>query len=263
MKNLPILEVAVLALLPMAALHAQLAPPTPQPTVADAKPGDIRIVATGAFNGPLEAVRQQMQAAVGKPLFIQYGSARGNLKTMVLAGQACEVTLLLPDVDQVLAKEDKVEAKQYKIASVPAAFAVSGNPPKLDMSTKEGIKTALLNASAVYYGPTGAAHDAVDKILDTLNIRSTIKDANKLGKKISSGTLAPGEYEMGIYPLSEILANKSLKSLGPVIPELQVPVVIEASICKSAANRAAADAVVKFLLSPALDAPLKASGMNR
>jgi hypothetical protein len=42
-----------------------------------------------------------------------------------------------------------------------------------------------------------------------------------------------------------------------------VPAVIEASLCKSPADRAAAQALVKFLQSPAVEPALKANGMAR
>jgi ABC-type molybdate transport system substrate-binding protein len=68
--------------------------------VAEAKPGDVRVMVTAAIRTPLEAVRAEAQKAVGKPLVIEYGSARGNLKDQILAGQPFEVAMLLPDVDE-------------------------------------------------------------------------------------------------------------------------------------------------------------------
>jgi hypothetical protein len=68
---------------------------------------------------------------------------------------------------------------------------------------------------------------------------------------------------MNVFPLSEILINKSLTNLGPVIPELQVPSVIEASVCGSPADRASAQAFIRFLQGPAIEPALKANGMTR
>lgn len=68
---------------------------------------------------------------------------------------------------------------------------------------------------------------------------------------------------MNIYPLNEILLNNSLTNLGPVVPELQVPSIVEASICGSPADRAGAQAFIKFLQGPAIEPALKTSGMTR
>jgi ABC-type molybdate transport system substrate-binding protein len=70
------------------------------PKVADAKAGDLRIIATAAIREPLDAVLAQAQRMVGRRLVVEYGSARGNLRDEILAGQDFEVALLLPDVNE-------------------------------------------------------------------------------------------------------------------------------------------------------------------
>ena len=79
--------------------------------IADAKPGDVRVLATAAIRIPLDAVRAEAAKAIGHPLVIEYGSARGNLKDSVMAGNAFEVALLLPDVDEQLLKASKIRLR--------------------------------------------------------------------------------------------------------------------------------------------------------
>jgi hypothetical protein len=55
--------------------------------IADAKPGDVRVLATAAIRIPLDAIRADAsKKTIGRPLIIEYGSARGNLKDAVMAG---------------------------------------------------------------------------------------------------------------------------------------------------------------------------------
>ena len=75
--------------------------------------------------------------------------------------------------------------------------------------------------------------------------------------------LAAGEYEINIYPLSEIIPNKRLKNLGAVIAPLQVSAIIEATVGKHAADPKAALALIKFLQGPAIDRALKDYGMEK
>ena len=75
--------------------------------------------------------------------------------------------------------------------------------------------------------------------------------------------LGPGEYEINIYPLSEILANKNVRNAGPVIKEFQVPAHLVAAISTSTPDAKSAMALIKFLQGPALDPALKAGGMKR
>ena len=229
-------------------------------TVADAKPGDVRVMVTAAIRTPLEAVRAEAEKTVGRPLVIQYGSARGNLRDQILAGQAFEVAILLPDVNEELAKQGKIVARSFDIARVDVAIGQRGNAPRIEMSTPAALKSAMLNAKSLRWSPTGAALLTVNKILDTLGIRETVKAKHNLPGPVALG---PGEYELNIFPLSEILDNKALQNLGPVIPELQVPAFITAAIGRNANDVNSAKALIKFLQGPAIEPALKASGMRR
>jgi molybdate transport system substrate-binding protein len=230
------------------------------PKVADAKPGDLRIIATAAIREPLDAVLAQAQRVVGRPLVVEYGSARGNLKDEILAGQDFEIALLLPDVNEELLRQGKILPESHEIARVNVAIGLRGDAPNVDVSTPAALKHAMLNARSVRYAPTGAAILTVKKVLSTLGIADSIKDSSRERTRVE---LAPGEYELNLYPLSEIIPNKALKNLGPVTAELQVPVIISAVIGKHANDEKAARALVEFLQGPALDRPLEADGMMK
>jgi molybdate transport system substrate-binding protein len=143
---------------------------------------------------------------------------------------------------------------------VPVAIGQRGDAPKIDMSTPAALKDAMLKAKSLRWSPTGAALLTVNKVLDTLGIRETVKAKHNMPAPVALG---PGEYELNLYPLSEILDNKALTNLGPVIPELQVPAVITATISKNTTDAAAAKALIKFLQGPTMDPALKANGMTR
>jgi ABC-type molybdate transport system substrate-binding protein len=100
----------------------------------------------------------------------------------------------------------------------------------------------------------------VRKILSTLELGDRIHDSSALREEVP---LAAGEYEINIYPLSEIIANNKMKNLGAVIPQLQVPAIIEATIGRNAAEPKTALALIKFLQGPAIDQALKDYGMEK
>ena len=240
------------------ALHANAQSPAPK--VADARPGDVRVVATAAIRDPLNAVLKQAEAVISKPIVAEYGSARGNLKDGILRGQDFEVAILLPDVDDEIEAAGKIAPGRFEIARVPVAFGLRGEAPTLDVSSPAAVKAAMLNAKSVKYAPTGAALMTVKKVLSTLDIADKIHDSSTVRAEVP---LAAGEYEINIYPLSEIIPNKRLINLGAVIAELQVPIVIEATVGKNAVDLAAAQALIAFLQGPAIDQALKDAGMEK
>ena len=230
------------------------------PKVADAKGGDVRVMVTAAIRDPLNAVLKQAEAAIEKPIVAQYGSARGNLKDEILKGQDFEVAILLPDVDDEIEAAAKIAPGRFEIARVPVALGLRGEAPDLDVGSPAAIKAAMLNAKSVKYAPTGAALMTVRKIMSTLDIADKIRDSSAVRAEVP---LAAGEYEINIYPLSEIIPNKKLKNLGAVIAPLQVPAIIEATVGRNAADPKAALALIKFLQGPAIDRALKDFGMEK
>jgi molybdate transport system substrate-binding protein len=227
---------------------------------ADAKPGEVRVIATAAIREPLDAVLKEAQARIGKPIVAEYGSARGNLREKILGGQDFEVAMLLPDVEDELEAAGKIAPGRFEIARVPAAFGLRGETHHLDVSSPAAVKAALLGAKSVKYAPVGAAVMTVKKILSTLDIADKIRDSSRLAGEVP---LAPGEFEINIYPLSEIIPNKRLVNLGAVIAELQVPAVIEAAVGTKAADPKAAQALIAFLQGPAIDHALTESGTEK
>jgi molybdate transport system substrate-binding protein len=244
---------------PVSAPAQVVAPPTAR--VADAKPGDVRLIATFAIHDPIVGVLPQAGKAIGKPVFAQFGGARNNLRSEILAGQEFEVAILLPDVNAELLKAGKILPGEYEIARVDVGIGLRGAPKgKLDVKTPEGLKTALLGARSVKYAPSGAALNTVRKLLGDLQVADKVKDASAQQGVVPLG---PGEYEINLYPMSEIIGNKTLQNLGPVIPKFQVPVVMAATIGAHARDPAAARALIRFLQGPAIDAGLKAGGLNK
>ena len=230
------------------------------PKAANAKPGDVRMLVTAAIREPLDAVLRQAEAAIGKPIVVEYGSARGNLKDEILKGQGFDVAILLPDVDDEIQAAGRIAPDRFEIARVPVAFGLRGQAPHLDVSSPAAVRGAMLNAKSVKYAPTGAALMTVRKILSTLDIAGKIHDSSAVQTEVP---LAAGEYEITIYPLSEIIPNKKVKNLGPVTAQLQVPIIIEATVAKNTADPKAARALIRFLQGSAIDKALKDDGMEK
>jgi molybdate transport system substrate-binding protein len=249
----------VFALAVSSVAHAQS---QPTPRFANAKPDAVRVMATNAVRGPLDATAAEAARVIGRPVALEYGSARGNLKDEILAGEAFDVALLLPDVDAELRAKGKVAPGAWEIARIPVAIGVRGDlPADFDVTTLAGLKRALVGAAAVKYAPAGAARDTSSKVFMTLDVKNSIRDFSATRRIVQP--LHPGEYELNVFPQSEIIANPNLRNLGPVMPALQVPVIIEATVSAQARDPQAALALVKFLQSPAIDAALKESGMTR
>src|SRR4030095_1806651 len=145
------------------------------PGISNAKPNTVRVLCTAALRLPAELV-SAAETAIGKPIVIQYGSAHGNLKDLILNGQDFEVAILLPDVNEEVFRSGKTLPETHEIGRVPIGFGLRGDVPPPDLSTPGAVKAALLNARSVKYAPTGAALLTVKNILSRLQIGDQIRD---------------------------------------------------------------------------------------
>lgn len=238
--------------------------------VADAKPGEIRLMATRALLDPLEAVRAEAEKVIGHTLVIEYGSARGNLRSKILAGQDFEVAILLPDVTEELRQSGRAASGDAEIAKVQIALEQSGPAPLVSVSTYAELKQALLGAKFLRWSPTGVALPTVQKIMDTLQIEPQMREKLTTG---DAPALGDGEYAIGIFPLSEVIPNAArtangppearIHNLGLVPSSLNVPQAMTAVVGAHAADRDAAYALIKFLQGPAIEAALRENGLSR
>jgi molybdate transport system substrate-binding protein len=264
MKSVSLLGGACLALL------AALAPATAQPLKGEAGPNfetagpnDIRVYITTAIAQPLTPeLMAKADKAIGKHVVLSWGSARGSIHDAMIAGKGdFEVAIVLPDVNQDALAKGKIKPTTYDVMETPGAFQVRGNAT-VDVSTPDAIKKTLLGATSVVYSPTGAALLTTRKVLDTLQIADKIKDNSHNGGK-GPVELTGNQYEIGIYPLSEIIFNKGVTNLGPVIPQLQGPAVIQASIGVNSRDDAGGKAFIAWLKGPETDASFKADGFAK
>jgi molybdate transport system substrate-binding protein len=248
------------------ALRAQGPPPGgpggrgPQVKVADAKPGDTRLIVSNGVRVPLEAVKADAEKAVGHPFIIEYGASMGLRATME-SGQPFEITIVTPEVLEDMIKAGKVvPGSRFDVARVPVAIGQIGDAPKSDISTPAALKATLLKAKGVRWATNGASLPTINKMVDSLGIRKDLEA--KLNIPRDQVKLAPGEYELNVNLASEIIPVKTQVYLGNIPAEFNVPAVMAAGIGTGGDQKAAA-ALIAFLKGPAIEPSLNANGMQR
>jgi len=140
---------------------------------------------------------------------------------------------------------------------------VRAGAPKPDISTADGLKNALLAAKSVGIskGPSGVY---LMKLMGQLGIADQIKAkavSPDLGVRV--GTLvARGEAEIGVQQVNELLPIAGIDFVGKLPKELQTVIVYGAARGVNAKEWPAAEALVKYLTSPAAAAILKKLGLD-
>jgi len=78
----------------------------------------------------------------------------------------------------------------------------------------------------------------------------------------ASEAVVKDDVEVGLGPISEILASPAAELVGPFPSDLQWYLVLTAGVSTASKNADAAKALIKFLTAPGAVPVLKAKGME-
>src|SRR5262249_27106417 len=131
--------------------------------------------------------------------------------------------------------------------------------------TVDALKATLLGAKSLVYAKAGAAGLYFTELAPKLGIADALKAKTLLvdtGEQVG-GAVADGRAELGILPMSEIVASKGVDIGGTFPKEVQKYAVMVAAVGAQSAHSAQAKALIAYLMAPAATPAIKKAGMER
>jgi molybdate transport system substrate-binding protein len=227
---------------------------------------DVKILTTGAMKEVVLAVVPAFETQTGHKAIVSNDTA-GAIARRIEGGEPFDLGVLTPGAIKDLAAKGKFAGNGSNVARVGVGVVVRADGPAPDISTVAAFKQALLAAKSVaYIDPEsgGSSGIYVANLLDKLGIAAEIKPKAKLKKGgYVAELIASGEAELGLHQISEILAVKGVRLVGPLPAEIQNYTTYGAAASANAAHPDAAQALLKLLTGPEADPVLKDRGMER
>jgi molybdate transport system substrate-binding protein len=225
----------------------------------------ITVLCSNGIKAVMEAVLPQFEKATGHQVAIKYDLA-ANLKRQIEAGAAFDLAIATPAVIDDLSTQGRLAPEtRADLARSGLAIMIRKGGRKVDISTVDAFRRALLDASSIAYAREGASGMAFAALVDRLGIADALKAKSQLtnsgpavGEAVTSGPAA-----FGVLPLSEILPLAGVEVLGPFPPEVQSYVVMVAGINRQTEQRAAAESLVRFVTASGADRVIREHGMER
>ena len=231
--------------------------------VADAKPGDMRLFVSNGLREPFKAVRADAEKHLGKHLVVEFGSSR-VMQAQMEAGQGFDVAVLTATAIADLTAKGKITAgSATELAHVPVAIAMRG-VDRMDVSTPQGVKAALLGARTVGFTPIGGEAPTVNKLFAALDVTEAMKANFHAMPPVNDTSPMPpaGQYDLIMNLVSEILPlGGGWVYVGDTPPAMSVPVIMSAGI-GAQGDVASAKKLIAFLQGPAMAPGLKANHMS-
>ena len=135
--------------------------------------------------------------------------------------------------------------------------------PQPDISTVDGFRRALLNASSIAYLGNGLETPYVDGLMQRLGIADQIK--GKLVRPeedLVSIMTAQGEVELGISIITQIVTTEGVALVGPLPPEIQTYFAFAGAVSTSSKLSNEAEGLLQFLTGPAAIPVIHVQGME-
>ena len=231
--------------------------------IVTARAADITILASNGVKAAVVELIPQFENETGHKLKFTWG-ASNLLAKQVESGEAFDVVIVTPSLIKGLIQQGKVvDGSAVNLARVGLGVAVKQGAPKPDISTVEAFKSTMLNAKAIAYTTAGQSGLHFISVTEKLGIADQVKAK---GKTIPGGAAAEfivkGEADTAVQLIPELASVPGVEVVGPFPAELQNYIVLTGGVGTNAKDKVAAQALIKYLTTPAAISVIKAKGME-
>jgi molybdate transport system substrate-binding protein len=231
--------------------------------VCPALAAEIKMLAPNAAKEAVTEAVSVFEKTTGHKVIISWSGTEAITKR-VADGDAVDLVVnAAQNIDRQSKDGKLLAATRTDFARSGIGVAVSSSGAKIDVSTVDALKNALLSAKTVVVSSGTSGRHMVETFAK-LGVGEQVKTKTKQppsGAQIAD-FLAAGEAEIGFQQTSELLHAKGIIYLGPVPAELQSYTIYSAAIHAGSANADAAKVLLSALRAPSTQATVRASGME-
>jgi molybdate transport system substrate-binding protein len=182
----------------------------------------------------------------------------------VAAGEAFDFVVLAADaIDKLAASGQVLAGSRVDIVESGVAIAVKAGAPRLDISSEEALKRAVLAAPTVGYS-TGPSGVALVKLFERWGIAQDLQGRLvQAPPGVPVGALvARGDVALGFQQLSELIHLEGITIVGPMPLAVQIRTIFAGGVCATSRQPDAVRALLAFLASPDAEAAKRRNGME-
>ena len=229
---------------------------------------EIKVISTGGARAVMTTLVPEFERKSGHKVGIDFGTP-GNMRDRLVQGEAADVAVAIAAILPDLEKASKITpGTRMEFAASYVGVVVREGAPKLDVSTAEGLKRAMLMVKTVALSDPKAGTQlgatfigAADRLGFGDDLRSRTKLVLGPGSDVAEA-VARGEAELGVTLISEILPVTGVALGGELPSNIMPPTVIHAFLVSGAKEPETAKVFLDFLRSPDTRRIIEAKGMK-
>jgi len=216
---------------------------------------DIHVMSGGAPKEVLAVLTPVFEKQTGHKVQFTF-AVISAMQQKLAAGERPDMMLMpVPAIDKLVQARTFRSEGRATLGTVKVGMIVRQGAPVPDISTLEKFKQVMLGAKSVVQAnpaatPSGA-HLA--KVWEQLGIADAMKPKTTFSNALDGGVSAitKGEAEIGLYPLSEVIAEKGVTVVGLIPDAVQLNTVYGAAVLVANTSPEPAAAFIRFLADPA------------
>jgi len=216
---------------------------------------DIHVMSGGAPKEVLAVLTPVFEKQTGHKVQFTF-AVISAMQQKLAAGERPDMMLMpVPAIDKLVQAGTFRSEGRATLGTVKVGMIVRQGAPVPDISTLEKFKQVMLGAKSVVQAnpaatPSGA-HLA--KVWEQLGIADAMKPKTTFSNALDGGVSAitKGEAEIGLYPLSEVIAEKGVTVVGLIPDAVQLNTVYGAAVLVANTSPEPAAAFIRFLADAA------------
>lgn len=220
----------------------------------------LRVLSTLGLMGALQARQGALEAALGRPLAIDFAPTK-VLVDRLASGEAADLAILTAEAVASLTAQGRLAPGAAALAASRVGLAQAPSRPRPDITTPAALIATLRAAGSIAYSAAGASGLFFAALIERLGIGPEI---NAKARVIPSGLtgllVARGEADYAVQQISELRMVRGIDIIGPFPAELQTPTVFAAAALAGAP--AAAARLIALLRGPDMAVALAGSGLD-
>jgi molybdate transport system substrate-binding protein len=233
-------------------------------STAAATAAEVRVVTVGALQNALKPLGADFTKQSGDQVSYTFSNP-ANLKKVLAEGQFDVIIAAAPALEELDKSGGLQAGSRVKAVRVGIGVAIREGAPKPDVSTPDGFKKAVMAARNIVYTDPATPNGSGVVTMRILAAAGLVDAVKAKGKQEGLGPgkelIAKGEYEMGLFNISEATIP-GLVVAGPVPPPLQDYTNYDAAILSGAANKEGAAGFLKFVTGKPAAAAWKAASID-
>jgi molybdate transport system substrate-binding protein len=228
-----------------------------------AQAAEIKVLSGNGAKAAVTELGAQFERISGHKVTIHF-EVNPGVKKRIDDGEAFDLAVLNPPfLDEQIRNGKVVASTRTVLGRAGIGAAIKAGAPKLDISTVEGFKNALLSAKSVAYPGEGSSGRYFVTVVERMGLTKEMESRMRpMPAEYNVEVVATGEVDMVVVVASRINGVPGVQSLGTIPQALQTWIGFTAGLSSKAKEQAAAKEMLKFFTSPAAEKILRDKGVE-